>query len=145
MPLATKPKQWKASDVVVCWNSFSDTQIPFTAKTGQRLKGSHPAVKAHPECFVRESELLDGNALPDPSMVTPDVDPPKIGRVKLRVKTGLGSRADDLIGGGSKQLITHRGKTYRTGETFTAEGADAAYLIDTGTVEIVQTLKGLVA
>jgi hypothetical protein len=130
--------QWKADDVVVCWNSFSDTQIPFTAKTGLRLKGDHSAVQKHPECFVREFEPL-----PDPSNAAPPTAEP-IGKVKLRVKTGQGGRDTDLVGGGSEQTVNHGGEFYVSGQTFTAEGADARYLLDTGVCEIVESpLKGL--
>jgi hypothetical protein len=106
-------------------------------RTGPAAKGDHAYVQRHPADFIPESEVLGGASLPDPANVPP-VDPPEpIGRVKLKVLPGLGSRADDLVGGGTEQQVTYRGKTYRTGETFAAQGADAAYLLDTGCVEIV--------
>jgi hypothetical protein len=137
MTTATKPAKPKADRVYTCWNAGFDTVLNFGAARGQRLKGDHAYVQRHPADFIPESEVLGGASLPDPANVPP-VDPPEpIGRVKLKVLPGLGSRADDLVGGGTEQQITYRGKTYRTGETFAAQGADAAYLLDTGCVEIV--------
>jgi hypothetical protein len=66
----------------VCWNPFVDCEIDVAVRRGQRMKGDHPAVQRHADCFVSDGELI-----PDVRSVAAarEPTPEPIGRVKLRV------------------------------------------------------------
>lgn len=48
-------RNWKDDDMVVAWETFSGSNLERVIHRGERLRGSDPVVKAHPQYFV-----LDG-------------------------------------------------------------------------------------
>jgi hypothetical protein len=122
--VATKTK----TNLVVCWRSFAGNDV--AGVKGRRYRTDDPIVTEHPDHFV--SADLPESEWPNDNFFAPVPEP--IGRVKLRVLPVEGDRK-------LEELVLHRGRGYRAGDTFEAEGRDAEHLLDVGVCEVVKKLR----
>jgi hypothetical protein len=128
MPI-TKSKP-KPSEVYVCRESFASHE--HSVARGMRLRGSHPAVQAHPDFFLVAATATEEDLAPlNPS---PQEEPEReLGRVKVRILRPRGkptSRAVAVVGA----------REYHGGEVVEVDGRAAEHLVDAGIAEIVKKL-----
>ena len=134
MPTKTK---LKPAEIYTCWQSFAGNDGLSVAE-GTRLRGDHELVQRFPDRFTVDGTPDDEiDQLKAAASALPPAPEP-LGRVKLRVRTE-GDRS--FLDGGGALTVSHGGRSYSSGETFEAEGANAQLLIDSGNCEIVQHLR----
>jgi hypothetical protein len=137
MPTKTKPK---ADETYIALYSFAGNDL--SVPQGMRLRGDHEIVQKNADKFAPADTPDDELHRLRQALNAPPPPPEPIGRVKLRVLNGQGSRGvRSALDGGGVQTVLQGDRTYSSGETLIAEGKDAQHLLDTGMVEVVKKLR----